>query len=91
MPQNTSPITSIVSDCAKTMMKINPERATSEVIITGLAPYRSAAHPLTNSPIIPPADEPLLKADCHSAGITKPFSDALVGTPNRLRNAAVRS
>jgi len=40
-------MTNIVSDLAKTMMKMKPVRATKDAPITGLAPYFSAAQPLS--------------------------------------------
>lgn len=70
IPQNTSAMTSMVRLSAKTKRKMKAVRATMETIMTILGPNRSAAHPLTRRPMIPPADDPFDKADCHSAGMT---------------------
>jgi hypothetical protein len=64
---------------AKAKRKMKQVRATVAVIMTILGPKRSAAQPLTcrqsslsrppwvptKRPMIPPAEEPLDKADCH--------------------------
>jgi hypothetical protein len=66
---------------------MKPVRATSEVNMTTLGPYRSAAHPLTIRPRIPPAEEPLESPDCQAGGMAYPISVA-AGTPKRRKKAA---
>jgi hypothetical protein len=46
IPQKTSPMTSMVSDSAKTMMKMKAVRQIIEICMTILGPKRSAAQPL---------------------------------------------